>query len=191
MQLFAVPKGVGDPTLLGWVTFGAYFAAAALTDRAARSASAPGRPATRLERSWLTLAWILVLLGFNKQIDLQVWLNSLGRRLAIEGHWYRERYWVQFAFFVAVALGVLLVYAFLLAQAWRHLDLLAGALFGATLLTLFVLVRAISFDVLDLRWSVGGVQMHELVELLGVVLVGVGAARFVDRQTRLRPVDGV
>ena len=74
--------GIGDPTAVGWLTVAAYAATAALSVRAflrsrARraaprrcgSSSSPG-PAVD-ETIWLLIAITMLLLGINKQLDLQ------------------------------------------------------------------------------------------------------------------------
>src|SRR3954468_15751872 len=74
--------GIGDPTLLGWTTVVAYFAAALACGRTA--AAKGGRPTP----FWSLLSLLLVFLGFNKQLDLQSVLTEIGRRLAREQGWY-------------------------------------------------------------------------------------------------------
>ena len=45
-------------------------------------------------------------------------------------------------------------------------------------LAAFILIRAVSFDVLDLRTYIGGIKLHELLEMAGLLLVGVSAVLF-------------
>ncbi len=52
------------------------------------------------------------------------------------------------------------------------------ALVGAALLAIFVLVRGISFDLLDLRVDLAGVKLHEVIEAAGIALVAWSAAIF-------------
>jgi hypothetical protein len=85
--------GIGDPTVIGWVTVAAYAVAALLSLRCARRAAEP------LEfRFWAVLSVALVLLGINKQLDLQSLVTQVGRDLAFAQGWYENRRIVQAAF---------------------------------------------------------------------------------------------
>ena len=96
--------GIGDPTAVGWVTVVAYFLAAFLCWRAGRSVRA--NPGSGRERTfWWLFTAVLILLGFNKQLDLQTWLTLFGKHLAQEEGWYERRAIFQTAFIGAVAVG--------------------------------------------------------------------------------------
>ena len=98
----------GDPTILGWATFGLYMVAAALTLRAAKTVQLalemrPGR------RGWTALSILLFLLGLNKQLDVQTLLIANGRHwanLAGLNFHYRD---LQLVFFVGLTLLLLAV----------------------------------------------------------------------------------
>ncbi|MGB5658495.1 MAG: hypothetical protein WBO54_03360, partial [Thermoanaerobaculia bacterium] len=62
-----------------------------------------------------------------------------------------------------------------------YLHQLSGALLGMAGLAAFLLIRAISFDVLDLRTYVGGIKLHELLEMAGLLLIGVSATLYATR----------
>ena len=86
-----------DPTLLAWLITAAYFGAAALTVVAARSGD------DRRDRIfWCACAGLLVLLGFNKQLDLQGYITTAGRTLSKQEGWFAERRLVQTAFVVSL-----------------------------------------------------------------------------------------
>ncbi len=173
--MMPTPRGVGDFTAQGWLVFLSYFAVAALCYRAASSCWRDGEP-RRLCRVWIALAGILVLLGVNKQLDLHVWLNSFGRRLAESEGWYQNRWIAQVTFFGGFAVAVVAVFLFLIWLAWGHLREVSGALCGMAALGAFLVIRAISFDVVDLRTYIGGIKLHEILELMGILLLGVSAA---------------
>src|SRR5438105_1302226 len=76
--------GIGDPTFIGWLTVVAYAGAAVLCIRdALREKEAPARRAF-----WSILGVMMILLGINKQLDLQTWLTITGRRIALTEGWY-------------------------------------------------------------------------------------------------------
>ena len=175
--MIATPKGVGDLTILGWGVFLAYFGVAALCYRAA-AVCWRDQQARKSCRAWVAIAVVLVLLGINKQLDLHVWLNVFGRRLAEAEGWYRNRGIAQVVFFGGVAAAVVTVYLMLIGLGRGNLRPLAGALLGVGALAAFLLIRAISFDVVDLRTFIGGFKLHEILEVLGILLIGVSAASY-------------
>jgi len=175
MSVMPTPKGVGDLSVQGWIVFLAYFGVAALCYRAAASCWRDPGASSRLCRVWIALTAILVLLGVNKQLDFHVWLNAYGRMLAESEGWYQNRWIVQVTFFSGFAAAVAVVGLYLIWLGWGHLRLISGALLGMGGLAAFLLIRAISFDVLDLRTYVGGIKLHEILEMLGVFLIGVAA----------------
>ena len=177
--MIPTPRGVGDLTILGWVVFLSYFAVAALCYRAATLCWREGGASRRMGGAWIALAGVLVLLGANKQLDLHVWLNAYGRRLAESEGWYQNRGLAQVTFFAGFAVAVLMVCVFLIWLGWGHLRPLAGAFLGMAGLSAFLLIRAISFDVVDLRTYLGGVKLHSLLEIAGLLLIGVSAGQFI------------
>ena len=172
--MIATPRGVGDLASLGWVVFIAYFSVAALCYRAA-TVCWPDLEARKSCRDCLAIAGILVLLGVNKQLDLHVWLNAFGRKLAEAEGWYQNRELAQVVFFGGVAVVVVAACLWLIGLGWGDLRTLSGALLGVGSLAAFLLIRAISFDVIDLRTYIGGFKLHEILEVLGILLIGVSA----------------
>jgi hypothetical protein len=133
----------------------------------------------RARALWFGLAIVLVLLGFNKQLDLQTALTELGRKLARAEGWYHSRHRVQAAFLAALTLGGLATVrvVFLLARAEPRG--IRSVLTGAMFLVGFVLVRAacfqyfgelLHFDILDSR-------LHSAIEICGILFIIVGTAR--------------
>jgi len=184
--VIATPKGVGDLTVLGWGVFLGYFAVAALSYRAA-VVCWRDHGARRSCRVWVAIAVVLVLLGINKQLDLHVWLNVFGRRLAESEGWYRNRGIAQVVFFGGVTVAVVTVYLMLIRLGRGNLRPLAGALVGVGALMAFLLIRAISFDVVDLRTDLGGFALHRLLEFFGLLLIGVSAFLAVREPESARP----
>ena len=128
---------------------------------------------------WFGLSILLLVLGINKQLDLQTLVISLGRAISKENGWYGIRREVQAAFVILAALfGSLLFFGLLwrLRKCWRQYWLiLSGLLF----IVLFVLIRAASFNHVDYllsKWRViGPFKMKYVAELGGIMLVGAGA----------------
>jgi len=165
--------GIGDPTFVGWLTVAAYFGTAALCGLVAV------RGRGRARWLWWSLALLLVVLGINKQLDLQSWFTAVGRAISRAQGWYGLRRMLQFWFIVAVAgaFGALLLLAvwILRAEMRRYWP----ALLGMSGLLGFVLVRAASFHHVDLLINrrVIGVRINWLLELGAIGLVFAAALR--------------
>lgn len=169
--------GIGDPTPLGWLTVAAYFGAAWLCLRAARAARPVGEEDRRPARAWMLLGLLMLALGVNKQLDLQLLLTAIGKDVARRGGWYDERRTTQLWFIrgvVATGLATLIVGAFWLRRHAREFALPGvGALFTVA----FVLVRASSFHHVDSLFSngPGEVRMNWVLELGGIACIALGA----------------
>jgi len=173
---------IGDPGLIGWMTVAAYAIAAVLAASAGRAAmvrhreSGTGRPDALL---WLTVALAMGFLCLNKQLDLQTLVTDIGRAIARNQGWYERRRWVQEWFVLGVLIGAGTVWSLLL---WRYRTFTGShklLVTGALLLVTFVAVRAISIHHVDmfLNTRVFGFKANWALELTGIVLIGVAAAR--------------
>jgi len=167
--------GIGDPTVVGWVTVGLYFVAALVSLRVGWGR---GQRLARSERFFyrgLTVA--LFALGVNKQLDLQTALTELGRIMASEEGWYEQRRRVQRVFILLVGLVAFAgagTGLFFLRRAPRatHVTLL-----GVIGLVAFVLIRASSFHHVDLfiRSSWWGIKGNWLIEVGSILVVIAGS----------------
>jgi hypothetical protein len=173
--------GIGDPTVFGWITTVAYFVAAALCFLAYRAyARQAGTPEVRRAGwLWLILAGALAFLGVNKQLDLQTLFTEVGRIVAFKQGWYQQRHRVQVAFVGVLGVVGLVGVAGMLHLARGQFRQLRLALVGAVFLVAFVGIRATSFHLVDqvLSHQVSVVRMNHLLELGGIALVAIGAAR--------------
>lgn len=170
--------GIGDPTLVGWVIVGLYAVAVWLCYRVIRL-EYDLREYLEPPEKWLW--WILVyglaLLGINKQLDLQSALTEIARMLAVYQGWYESRREMQVWFIGWVGLAALSLGFVLAFVARRTLMATKIALIGCVFLLAFVFVRAASFHHFDalIRSSVGGIQINWLLEIGGLVVIGIGA----------------
>jgi hypothetical protein len=178
--------GLGDPTIFGWVSVFGYFAAAYACLRARRDVLVRRSDAPRLALAWLALGAGLVVLGVNKQLDLQSLVTVVGRRFAMRDGWYEERRLYQLWFIrgsvIAAAAGTVTVIWWLRA----HIRELWLAAVGGGFLAAFVIVRAASFHHVDalLQDDVLGVPVNALLEIGGIALVGLAAAHAPRDATR-------
>jgi hypothetical protein len=196
--------GVGDPTFIGWLIVGCYFTAAILCawalhvakigatmaadferDRRFRDRSAAYRASFRF---WALLAGACLLLGVNKQLDLQTWLTEVGRNIATEQGWIHERRRIQSLVVGLIALGGLSTLGTLLYLTRELLPRHVLAFVGTILMACFLLGRTVSFHHLDvfLNRRLLGVEVVYLLELAGIACV-VGCAVMNCWWYKLRP----
>lgn len=195
--------GIGDPNAMGWITVVAYLSAAFLCFAVHRAwltsagATVKGRTwgpvalallgqrrrlaalpeGVRMSALWKAMAVALLLLGINKQLDLQTAITEIGRILAAKQGWYERRQRIQIDFIIGIVVmgGWLLCSVLLLAG--RNLPRLGLALVGIVFLGCFVAIRASSFHHVDrlLGADLDGLKINWIMELGGIALVGAGA----------------
>jgi len=170
--------GIGDPTVIGWVTVAAYLVAALGSFRAAwreprTDNSRSRRPAT----FWLVLCGLLVALGINKQLDLQTLVTQIGRDTIRSWGLYGQRRELQVGFILAVALACAAAIAAFFWSARRTLRKRWLAVVGTVFIFGFVVVRAASFHHVDafLAARIGGMRWNWVLELGGITAVAVSA----------------
>jgi hypothetical protein len=140
---------LGDPTLGGWVITLSYFVAAWLALSVARRIPTVLRESRRERWVWFAILTFCLLMGINKQADLQTLLTSLGKAVAATGGWYEHRRLVQAAFVLVFAgvglVTVILAFTFTLRTSRPALV----AVLGVGLLLGFAALRAAEFHHVD------------------------------------------
>jgi hypothetical protein len=191
--------GIGDPTVMGWLTVVAYFVAAWLCLRAFKSEKrGPDRPyrqaipalvrvlkkhwpsppaPARRAALWLVLAFVLGALGVNKQLDLQTLFTQTLRDLARAQGWYERRRPYQVAFIAAVGLTSAAGTALLAFAMRRVLHRIWLGLLGLGLLAGFVLIRAASIHQVDVMLKRGVVRLNWVLELGAIGVIALSALR--------------
>jgi hypothetical protein len=170
--------GIGDPTVVGWVTVLAYCIAMIVCCQSAKRAVMVKRDGREFI-FWSILAISMLLLGINKQLDLQTWLTLAGKDLALSEGWYKHRRPVQLVFIIFVAFAGAAGYLGMSRLVQRRRAELRLPLLGFFFVICFVVVRAASFHHIDqfLKFDIGGFRMNWLLELGGISLVIIGALR--------------
>jgi len=181
--------GIGDPTVMGWVTVAAYLCAAGLcwacAVRFVRS-HAPDR--ARVDGVlWWILAVVMLLLAVNKQLDLQSLFTQIGKDAARAQGWYDQRRNIQKWFIVAIAGSGLLLFAgtiYALRRTWRKHWL---ALLGIAFLISFIIMRAASFHHFDrfLKSEFAGFKMNWVFELGAILCITISALLNLRRLNRI------
>ena len=161
-----------DPSGFAWFIVAAYFAGAL----AAFAASRSGNEA----RFWLGVSLLLVLLGFNKELDLQSLLTEAGRNLTQAIGIYEQRRLLQGLFLLLLA-GAAAFAIFRLARILRRSSAPARmAAVGIAILFAFILLRAASFHHID-DWvtvDIRGLRSGWWLELAGIVVIALSALAY-------------
>lgn len=171
--------GIGDPTVFGWLTVGGYLIAFLLCWRVVaveRKLSTRGQ-GSRPVAFWCVLAAMLLLLGINKQLDLQTFFTQEARRLAKLYDWYDHKEALARWFIATLATGGIVLIGVLSWMCRRARRGTWLALVGTTFLVVFVTLRACSFHHVDrlLGLRLGAVNLNVTLELGGVALVALAA----------------
>jgi hypothetical protein len=125
-----------------------------------------------MKQLWLLIAVTMMLLGINKQLDLQTLLIQKVRRQAYIHGWYFERRKYQLDFIAAIS--IIGLFATVGVAFWlrRVFSRVYFAISGIATLVLFVVIRAASFHYVDKALSLGGeVRVNVVIELSGIGLI--------------------
>ena len=173
MDGFNWSPGIGDPSLGGWITVALYLVTAYFCWRVAREIGAGGGGARSEALVWGGIALLFLLLGINKQLDLQSAFTEIARVISHAQGWYENRRSVQVAFIgvigaicLIVGIGLLIMIRGSPMATW-----LAAA--GTLLVLTFVAVRAASFHHVDqfIKETVFGLRWNWILEMGGILLV--------------------
>jgi hypothetical protein len=177
--------GIGDPSVMGWITVAMYALGCGTCIVAAKNSRAT-KPEQPKAVFWGVLAAILLILGINKQLDLQTWLTLTAKRVALAQGWYEGRRVLQLVFIALIGIMGLVGFYLMWRLVKTHWTDLWLPLAGFFLLLSFVLIRAASFHHVDamLKWEVGGFKMNWVLELGAISLIIIGA---VGRLRRSKP----
>jgi hypothetical protein len=180
-------QDMGDPDALGWATTVAYLLAAALCARTALAARHSPPDAREGERpgTWWILSAGLLVLGLNKQLDLQIFVRELGIRLIALLGMDAQRRWFGRAFVLVMGLFLLRVLATAVRRVRGHTRGHRMLLAGLALLACFAVVRAGTYvpglKQVNMRF---GKALHLAFEFGGILLVGISALRTRQRLVR-------
>jgi membrane-associated PAP2 superfamily phosphatase len=129
-----------------------------------------------MKHLWLLITVTMVLLGLNKQLDLQTLLIQEVRDRAYKHGWYNDRRRYQVDFILVVTAAAVLFGIGLSLRLRRVLRRVFVAVAGLGMLVVFVLIRASSFHYVDRALSLGGrFKVNAILELGGIGLI-IGAA---------------
>jgi len=173
--------GIGDPSVMGWVTVSAYFLVAfcCLLVRKIEPLDDTQHANffDRYRRFWWMLGVCLILLGINKQLDLQSLFTQIGRDFAHSSGWYEHRKTIQKGFIASIGLAALGCGGWLVYKFRHACGTIKIASLGFTLLLAFVVMRAASFHNFDdlLDYQIAGVRFNWFMEVGALIIIAIAA----------------
>ncbi|MES2500765.1 MAG: hypothetical protein V4570_09520 [Pseudomonadota bacterium] len=179
---------IGDPSIAGWLILLAYLAVVC------RCYLQYTQAKTELVDPyfWLVVGGFVLLLGINKQLDLQTVFEVGMKDLAKSNGWYAQRRIMQTAFVTMLGIGLLTILIMLrgmLAKSCRNHKTVC---LGVLLLCVFIVLRAGAFNHLSFldTQSYWGFNAHALLELtaLCVIFYGARLSKYTHKKTSTQPV---
>jgi hypothetical protein len=138
---------------------------------------------------WIIVMLIFVVLGLNKQLDLQTFGTATLRCMARLDGWYEQRRNVQVtAILAGIFIGSTGLFGFL--YFFRQIAPRCMLAFvGLGIEALFIFLRAVSFHHIDtvFAMSIGDVKVHAIMEILGILLVAMNAIRLAHHRVQRQP----
>lgn len=167
---------IGDPNITGWVTVAAYIVIALICLKAAFSKSTD----KSVKIFWLLLCTFLIILGINKQFDLQTVFTLFSKNIAKKQDWYESRYIVQIAFIILIGSVGSKTVTYLLKNFQDTCSSVKIALSVSAILFCFILIKASSFHYLDLLINIKliGMKINTLFELGALAIIGISSLKF-------------
>ncbi len=166
--------GIGDPTFLGWFTTIAYFITALFCIKAyLLQTQLHDHKRRKGAIFWLWLCLLYLFLGINKQLDLHTLLIAIGKNIAECQGWYQNRRTVQAFFILILACFMFFIIGLLLNTSKKLNRPQKLSFFGACLIFVYLLGRAMSFHHIDTLFPVftSDWKFFWIVELSGLAIV--------------------
>ena len=187
MTIFAViinghwQPGIGDPTFMGWLTVLAYLITAfsCLICAFSHRFLSPLQRVNRIRWLWGFFAIVLLVLGINKQLDLQSLVTVIGKEVALSQGWYQQRRIIQAQFIIGIVIAALILLSVIGRAIYAERRTYRLALLGLMFLSCFIVIRASSFHHIDslLRWQLVGFRLNWILEIGGIACIATAAIR--------------
>ena len=163
----------GDQSALSWLVFSLYFIVVVSIWRAAKKSDPR-------ERGFLIInAFLLLVLGLNKQLDLQTDFINLAKQLAHNAGLYSHKTALKQLFVLFVGAGVATAIIVFVAFFWRLFLKYAFVFVGWLCLFTFIVLRVAYFEHDAFKsstlWQYE--QYFQLIELTGLILIGLAIKR--------------
>ena len=156
------------PSLMGWITFAAYFITSIASLILSYRKSDPV-----FCSFWIALSLILLILGINRLLDLQSYFTGMGRVISREQGWYGNRRKVQYILVVATfAVTMVAIISIILKINFVSQQFIFPAT-GLLLLLGFLIIQAISLHRVDrlMKLRLIGIKINWFFELCGIGII--------------------
>lgn len=169
--------GISDPTLLGWLTVLISIVAVARCIQKSKESKHFGGN----YQFWLYLAVFLLLLGINKQLDLQVWFAQTLQNRARTYGWHGYMQSLFAVGFSILAVGILLAmlrFRLYLASSWRNYKIAWAGIFLLLMLVLIQISSTKDADILINQQIFGfsiGLSVSSVIEISALLLIILGS----------------
>jgi hypothetical protein len=165
---------LGDPTVIGWLICLSYFFACLISLQVYLTGEHVfDKKVLHQKRLWLAIAVSMLLLGLNKQLDLQTLFTEVLRIVFLDLELYENRriYQKSFIFTILLCSGAIAAWLIYVYRNVVTKNLLA--ITGICFLMAYIIMRASSFHHMDYltNISVFGVKFNWLVEVTGIFLI--------------------
>ncbi|WP_181280534.1 hypothetical protein [Aphanothece hegewaldii] len=181
---------IGDPSFMGWVTVGIYFITAFLCSWCAWRTFQLLSIYRFHHYYWLWLGFsiCLIILGINKQLDLQSWFTIVGKNLAISQGWYLQRRYIQVAFISGIAFLFIACFFYLSKLVKKDWKIFRLTFFGFLFLSSFILIRASSFHHIDqlIGLQIVGFRLNWFLEIGGLLCISLSCFNYLSHLQRLK-----
>lgn len=188
--------GIGDPSITGWLTVLAYFVTAFFSFQVYQQRNYIFSSKKELQTNlWRAIAIVMLVLAFNKQLDIQTLFTEIGRYVfASFGLLEFKRVFQAMLIIVILSGGLVgcVVLFVLFRKVFRFHRL---AIIGLCFLMAFILIRAASFHNMDhlIGSQIMGLHLNAIFELSGIGLVFYNSLQLIkiakSRRKYLRAKD--
>jgi hypothetical protein len=187
IQAYGWQPTIGDPSVMGWVTVGAYFLTSMIALRLVINSRRlfPADIYMTQRRFWLIVCLLMLALGINKQLDLQSMITAMGRYYAARDGWLEYKRYVQAGVIISILTIAALSLLFFIFRMSALLKTNWLAIAGLTCLLVFIVSRATSFHHMDIFIStyIFGIRVNWLMELGGLAAIALSALTVGNSET--------
>lgn len=179
--------GIGDPSFMGWLTVICYFVAAFFAFKLYLKSEQLFISSVSKQKSfWLIIALAMLLLGVNKQLDIQSLLTEIGKYYAHRDGWYENRRVIQVGLIGVILLSVTVLTIWFSISMRMLIRTNWLAIVGLIFLLIFVMIRATSFHHMDILINTTflGVKLNWVFELSGIFCIAYSALSLLQKSSK-------
>lgn len=160
-----------DDHFVGWLITGSYLACSILA--ALYATFLHQMEDKRACKLWFLISCLMVLLGINKQLALQMLFAEMGRQVAHAQGWYDHRRIVQLSFIVIFATSLTAVFVWFTKAYLNLFRRYRLAFCGLFFLLGFVIIRAATFHRFGeiIQYDLHGITLNWVLELAGIYMI--------------------